>query len=166
MTEKYSCCRLVNNRSKREVIDILNDQSNPGIPFAITFGICFLILSLILVVVNTAINWEALIGLMPDAIPAQSRTLLLISNTILILSIALWLIFKVACGFNWARILLFLGYIIMVPLAIPSLIEMFYYSKISVTMSAATLLIQFFSLTLLFSDSANEWFKEQKMERM
>jgi hypothetical protein len=89
----------------------------------------------------------------------------LFASNLFLLSITIWLMAKIASGYNWSRNIFFLGFVVMVPMRIPLLIEMSHYTKIYALISSTILFLQFIGLCLLFSDSGNDWFKEIKAYR-
>jgi len=138
-----------------------DNQSNLSKPFSVSFGLQLLWVTFILGIANTAVNWRPLVGLLPVN-KNCSNDLFLFFISLFVFSLSLWLIIKISNGYNWARNVLFLWFILSIIVAIPTIIEMYYYSRLFVFLSSLTLLTQFVSLSLLFSDSSNAWFKAEK----
>ena len=136
--------------------------SDLQIPFAVTFSVRLFCVSLILGVMNDVLHWPELTALMALTSVTISPSSMLFCTDLITISLTIWLIFKIQLGNNWARIILFLGFIIMLPLLIPDIIEMQYYSRLYIAISVITFLLQFVALSLLFSDTGNMWFRAQK----
>jgi len=141
---------------------MMDSESALQMPFAVIFSIRLLCISLILETINNGLHWSELISLMPSRTDSLSQFSMLLCTNLITICLTIWLICKIKLGNNWARSVLFLGFIIMIPLTIPDLIEMVYYSWLYIFVSAFTLLLQFSALSLLFSNEGNAWFRTQK----
>ena len=133
----------------------------PQKPYEVIFAVRLLYYSIAFDIVNTILNWDALLSLMPSDISFDKNLFWLFTKVFLV-AIIMWLICKISLRHNWARIFFFLGFILSIPISIPTMIAMFHHSMIFIFISVAITIFQFTGLSLLFSDAGNSWFKKLK----
>lgn len=131
-------------------------------PFEVIFAVRLLWCSIALDILNTILNWDILLSLLPSNFSFDDKNLFYFFTKVFLVAVVMWVICKISLGYNWARIFFFLGFILSVPMTIPIIIAIFHYSKIFILISAVITILQFTGLSLLFSDAGNIWFKAQK----
>ncbi len=130
-------------------------------PFEVVYAVRLLWYAIVLDILNTILNWDALLSLLPSDF-SFDKDLFYFFTKVFLVAVVMWLTCKIFLGYNWARIFFFLGFILSVPITIPTIIAMFHYSKVFILISAVITILQFTGLSLLFSDAGNIWFKAQK----
>lgn len=140
---------------------MLDDGAGSQKPYEVIFAVRLLWYSIGLEIVNTILNWPLLLTLLPSNLPFD-RDLFCLFTKVFVMALITWLICKISLGYNWARILFFLGFILAIPIMLPTMLSMLAYSKIFIFISAAIIIFQFTALSLLFSDAGNSWYKEQR----
>jgi hypothetical protein len=133
---------------------ITEDSVNPQRPKRVTTGVQFLFASLALGVIVAAISvarntsGTAMVGALIFAL--------------MFFALSFLLVWRIAAGKNWARILWLVLVLIGTPLALRNYVAMLKVNALSSSLSIFISILQLLGTYLLITGSSNSWFRKPK----